>query len=327
MSKVNRYRSAYRPGRALLMAPWATTRIPLAGSYGPLAETGSDKHQSRGLLMLVSGIRPRRMAQRLFVLLGRDGPGFGAFLGNVEVTRKSVRAVKEWIRPIGILTALFHHGQSIAVDAGVAAQQGDSFCLLCDLNRTVNCGERLMFWGKSAARHERDDRLAFLFHRYQDRERSRRMAGRDHHCDRRVAEGEFLPISNDHVARRQRCAGPLRLRHDEIPVLSGHQDVRAVGLLKVRRPAEVVEVAVTDDDVFDLLRIESGLLHSGDQNLFGVFRRIQGVDDNDALTRCERPGTDVVEADVIKIVEDLRRLERLPRDRRQTCVLPQHRWP
>src|SRR5262249_18238000 len=101
----------------------------------------------------------------------------------------------------------------------------------------------------------------------------------------------------------------------------------AVGLLKVRRSAEVVEVAVADDDVFDLLRIESGLLHSGDQNLFGVFRRIQGVDDNDALTRCERPGTDVVEADVIKIVEDLRRLERLPGDRRQTRFLPQHGWP
>ncbi len=46
----------------------------------------------------------------LFVLLRRDGPGFGTFLGDVEVTRKSVGAVKEWIGPIGILPALFHHG-------------------------------------------------------------------------------------------------------------------------------------------------------------------------------------------------------------------------
>ena len=87
----------------------------------------------------------------------------------------------------------------------------------------------------------------------------------------------------------------------------------------------MVEVAVADDDIFDLLRIQAGLLHSRFQNLLGLVRRVQGINDNDALAGCKRPCTDVVETDVVEIVKNLRRLESLPWNRRQSFLLSQHR--
>src|SRR5438552_18460561 len=103
--------------------------------------------------------------------------------------------------------------------------------------------------------------------------------------------------------------------------------MRLVGLLQIRRSAEMVKVPVTYDYIFDLLRIESSLFHAGNQNLFGVSRGIQGINYNNALACGERPCTDVVEPDKIKVVENLRRLESLPWGRRQSCRLPQYCRP
>ena len=89
----------------------------------------------------------------------------------------------------------------------------------------------------------------------------------------------------------------------------------------------MIEVAVADDDVFDLLRIQAGLFHSGYQNLFGLFRRVQRINDNNPLAGGDGPRTDVVETDVIEVVENLRRLESLPWNRRLSCFLTQHCRP
>src|SRR5262249_31272812 len=89
----------------------------------------------------------------------------------------------------------------------------------------------------------------------------------------------------------------------------------------------MVEMAVADDDVLNLLRIQTSFLHSWYEDLFAFFRCVQGVDDNDSLARRERPRADSVEADVVEIVKNSCRLERLARNRRKPRFLAKHGGP
>src|SRR5438093_7926335 len=89
----------------------------------------------------------------------------------------------------------------------------------------------------------------------------------------------------------------------------------------------MVEMAVADDDVLDLLRIQTSFLHSWYEDLFAFFRCVQGVNDDDSLARRERPRADSVEADIVEIVKNSRRLECLARNRRQPRFLSKHGGP
>src|SRR5262249_37599438 len=85
--------------------------------------------------------------------------------------------------------------------------------------------------------------------------------------------------------------------------------------------------AMADDDVLDLLGVETGLFHPRYQNLFGFFRRIQRVNNNDAFACCQCPCTNIVKTDVVEVVETLRWFKSLAWHRRQTCILTQDGRP
>src|SRR5207247_6610393 len=100
----------------------------------------------------------------------------------------------------------------------------------------------------------------------------------------------------------------------EIPVGARHQYLRFIRALEIRRSAKMVEMAVADDDVLNLLRIQTRFLHSWYEDLFAFFRRVQGVNNNDSPARSERLRPDSVDPDVIEIVKNSCRLELLTRN-------------
>src|SRR5258708_1846058 len=93
---------------------------------------------------------------RLFAWFCSAEPGLGAFVGDVEITRESCFTVEEWIRRVGIFTARFHPCEGIAIDSGMAAQQGHSFLLLRNIERVLERSERSAIGCKPAARHKSD---------------------------------------------------------------------------------------------------------------------------------------------------------------------------
>src|ERR1700681_4876377 len=82
---------------------------------------------------------------------------------------------------------------------------------------------------------------------------------------RRSAERQRVALLDHHVALRhprRRPAAPAGGAADlldHLPILLGRADARAGCLLDSRRAAEVVEVAVADEDVLDVLEVEAGL--------------------------------------------------------------------
>ena len=86
-----------------------------------------------------------------------------------------------------------------------------------------------------------------------------------------------------------------------------HHHVGAVALLKHLRAPDVVTVSVRDDDVFDVLRIESELAQAADDLLVGVVG-VERVEDDDSLAGRERPGAVDLAPHEVEVVKDARRV-------------------
>ena len=82
---------------------------------------------------------------------------------------------------------------------------------------------------------------------------------------------------------------------------------------QVGRAAVMIAVAVGDDDVLDARRVEAEAAQAALDQLGGFLAVVEGVDQDDAVGRVDRPGADPFRADVVEIVE------RLARRRRAAC--------
>ena len=122
-----------------------------------------------------------------------------------------------------------------------------------------------------------------------------------------AAERDLHPVGRDDIPLWRHRLVAVREFRDSVPVGRAHDDTRAVFLLQDLRAADVIGVRVRNDDVFDLLRVETELLHPADDQLLGVVRKDR-VDQDDAVARRQRPGRVDLAADKIEVVEDLRRL-------------------
>ena len=164
-------------------------------------------------------------------------------------------------------------------------------------------------------------RRAVVLHRNQIRQRARRVSRRDVHRDRRIAERQLLAVCGHHVARRTRAAAAV----EEIPVGGRQQHARLVAVLQILRAARMVAVAVADDHVLDLGRVEADLLQSfRDLIVDGVVE--ERVDDDDPLGCGDGPGRELRHAEEVEVVEDFHRLgvprllRRRSRRRRRRCA-------
>ena len=104
-------------------------------------------------------------------------------------------------------------------------------------------------------------------------------------------------------------------------------DLRPVLLLEVRRAAEMVEVAVADDDVLHVCRLETDLHERRLDDLLRFVNGVERVDQDDALIGRDRPCADRVEAEVVEVVEQLDDVDLSLRLGSKTGVLAQHRRP
>ena len=129
--------------------------------------------------------------------------------------------------------------------------------------------------------------------------------GREVERQGRVAERQLLTIGHDQVALRPRLT--LVAAVEQIPVGRRHHHVRLGAVLKELRAAGMIEVAVADDDVLDVRRIESELLQPADH--FVLDRVVEDrVDDDDAGGRHDRPRRVFGLPDEIEVVEHFGRL-------------------
>src|SRR5437667_89679 len=79
----------------------------------------------------------------------------------------------------------------------------------------------------------------------------------------------------------------------------------------------MISMSVRDEDILDVLWIETDLFHPADDQFLGVVGKDR-VDENDPLARRQRPRRVNLTADEVEIVEDLRGLRVPGRARRRT---------
>ncbi len=91
---------------------------------------------------------------------------------------------------------------------------------------------------------------------------------------------------------------------DHVPIGRCRSDLRAVVLLEILRPAEMVGVAVPEQNVFHVRRIQTELLQSGNHDGLDAIR-IAGVDEDDALRRRNRVDRRLGVANGVEVVEQL----------------------
>ncbi len=130
------------------------------------------------------------------------------------------------------------------------------------------------------------------------------MAGRVHERHARVAERDLLPVGRDDVARGLALRiGVLHLV-EPVPIRAAQHDARLEAVLHHARAADVVAVAVADDDGLHVGRIEPELLQAADDRLLRIVV-VERVDQDDAFARGQRPGRMDARADEVEIVEHL----------------------
>ncbi len=97
-------------------------------------------------------------------------------------------------------------------------------------------------------------------------------------------------------------------RVDQIPIGGRRADFRAVALLEVPRAAEVVRVAMAEQHVLHVCRVEPQRLQPRDDDGFHAVG-IAGIDEDDALRRDDRVHRRLGVADGVDVVEQLDGLE------------------
>src|SRR5215510_7950143 len=90
----------------------------------------------------------------------------------------------------------------------------------------------------------------------------------------------MLAVGRDHVAFRLRPRAPGTFQ--QIPIRRSHDDVRAETVLQKLRASGMIDMTMTDDDVFDFVRIESDLWQSVRNFGFdGVI--VNGIDEDNSI--------------------------------------------
>ena len=131
-----------------------------------------------------------------------------------------------------------------------------------------------------------------------------------------IAEVEVVALTHFHVAlwHFARLVGVAVVglageSFDHLPVFGRRHDARAGEFLQTLRAAEMVEVAMVDDDVFDVVRVDADLLDIRlDHVDEGLLRR---VEQDGALRSLQDPRRHVAGTDMVEIVEDLEGLHLL----------------
>src|SRR5215469_5569521 len=115
------------------------------------------------------------------------------------------------------------------------------------------------------------------------------MARRSDDGHRRISKSNLLAVVGDDVALWLSFRVSVGGSFDGIPVWPAHDDARAEAVLHQLRSANVIGVRVADDDILDHRWIEPELFQAADDLLLGVVCE-QGVNEDDSLTGCQRPG-------------------------------------
>src|SRR2546422_4169361 len=96
-------------------------------------------------------------------------------------------------------------------------------------------------------------RLATVLYRNKRGDCAKRMTGGQVQSKSRIAESQPLAVGRDHVSFRLWPSAPIAVQ--QIPVGGAHDDMRAETILQEFGATRVINVAVTDDHVFNLLWI------------------------------------------------------------------------
>src|SRR5262245_60665323 len=148
---------------------------------------------------------------------------------------------------------------------------------------------------------------------------ARRVAGRRVEDQMLIAEVEMVALTHFHIALWHfgrlvavAVVGPAGESFDHLPVFGRRHDARAGQFLQTLCAAEMVEVAMVNDDVFDVARVDADLpdirLDHVDE---GLLRR---VEQDVALRSLQDPRRHVAGTDMVEIVEDLKGLHLLDLD-------------
>ncbi len=130
---------------------------------------------------------------------------------------------------------------------------------------------------------------------------ARRVTRRDIQRQGSVAESELLAVRGLQIPLRFRAVGSL-IEH--IPIRRRHDDSRAVMILKEFRATVVIGVSMRHDGVFDIGRVQTQLLHPAGDLFFDRIVK-DGVEDDDALRRRDRPHSVFGLAEKVQVVKNL----------------------
>src|SRR5881296_681426 len=96
-------------------------------------------------------------------------------------------------------------------------------------------------------------RLAAVLDRNNGGDGAERVTGGQVQSESCIAESQALTVGRDHVSFRLRPGASIAVQ--QIPVGGGHNDMRPETILQEFGASRVINVAVTDDHVFNLLWI------------------------------------------------------------------------
>src|SRR5262245_38764677 len=100
-----------------------------------------------------------------------------------------------------------------------------------------------------------------------------------------IAERYLHAVGGDNIAfRRHRFVAVWKLL-DQLPIGPTHNNSRTVPCLQHLGPSDVIDMSMGDDYILDVLRVETELLHSTDDQLLEVIR-IYSIYQNDTTLRC-----------------------------------------
>ena len=123
-----------------------------------------------------------------------------------------------------------------------------------------------------------------------------------------VTQTDFVAVLGYDVATWCRDVEQRRVGfcQGDLPVLLGHNYFRAVVFLKVCRATRVIEMAVGINQVFYVSRVKSQLADIALQHVNPLA--VQGVDQHQTVAGINKIGRYPVDADIVDIVKNLKRL-------------------
>src|SRR5215510_5757651 len=134
------------------------------------------------------------------------------------------------------------------------------------------------------------------------RQRARRVARCCPNCYCCLAECDLHAVCSDDVPLRSHRFIPVRILRNGIPIRGAHHHMCPVSTLQHLSATDMVGVSMRDQDILDVLWIETELSHSAYDQFFGVVGE-DGVDQDDPITRGQSPSRVDFASDKVEIVE------------------------